>query len=57
MTALSNKLPVSEPSLEYQGKDSRLNRDSNTQLTEYRTEEHHEERVGTIKLQALSFVF
>ena len=44
MIAFSNKLSVSEPSLEYQGKYSRLNWDLNAQLIEYRTEEHHEER-------------
>ena len=46
MTAFSNKLSVSEPSPEYQGKDSRLNWNLNAQLTKYRTEEHHEERNG-----------
>ena len=46
MTAFSNKLPVFEPSPEYQGKDSRLNWDLNAQLVEYKTEEYHEEWVG-----------
>ena len=40
----SDKLNLSEPSPECL---SRLNRSSNAQLTEFRTEEHHEERVGT----------
>ena len=43
---LQNKLSVSEPSPEHQGQDARLNRDLNAQLTEHRTEEHHEEWVG-----------
>ena len=43
MTAFSNKLQVSEPSPKYH---SRLNWNLNAQLTEYRAEEHHEERVG-----------
>ena len=47
MTAFSDKRSVSEPSLEYQGQDAGLNRDLNAQLTEHRTEEHHEEQVGT----------
>ena len=49
MTAFSNKLPVSEPSPEYQCYNSRLNGNPNAQLTEYRTEDHHGERVGTNK--------
>ena len=46
MTAFSYKLSVSEPSPEYQGKDSRLNWDLNAQLTKYMDEEHQEEQVG-----------
>ena len=46
MIVFSNKLPVSETSPKYH---SRLNWNLNAQLTEYRAEEHHEERVGTNK--------
>ena len=46
MTSFSNKRSISEPSLEYQGQDVGLNRDLNAQLTEHRTEEHHEEWIG-----------
>ena len=49
MTAFSNKLSVSELSPEYQGQGSRFNWNLDAQLTEYRDEEHHEERVGTSK--------
>ena len=52
-----NRLPISEPSLEHQGQNSRLNRDLNAQLTEHKTEEHHEERVGTNKLWAFILCF
>ena len=40
----SDKLNLSEPSPK---RHSRLNWSSNAQLTEFRIEEHHEERVGT----------
>ena len=49
MIAFSNKRSISEPSPEHQGQDARLNWDLIGQLTEHRTEEHHEERVGTNK--------
>ena len=44
MTAFSNERSIPEPSPENLSKDS--NGDLNAKLTEYRTEEHQEERVG-----------
>ena len=44
MTTFTNKFQVSEPSPKLQ---SRFNWNPNAQLAEYRTGEHHEERVGT----------
>ena len=54
MTVFSNKLPVSEPSPKYH---SKLNWNLNTQLTEYRTEEHHREWVGINKFRAFILYF